>query len=165
MREIIFDTETTGLSPDEGHRMVEIGCIEMVGRSLTGRTFHAYFNPEIPMPPEAEKVHGLGDAFLADKPLFGAGVEDLLDFLGDATLVAHNAGFDMRFLNAELAMVGRPAIPMGRVIDTVAMRAPSSPDHPPASMRCASALASTAATACSTARCSMPSCWRRSISS
>lgn len=130
MREIIFDTETTGLSPDEGHRMVEIGCIEMVGRSLTGRTFHAYFNPEIPMPPEAEKVHGLGDAFLADKPLFGAGAEDLLEFLGDATLVAHNAGFDMRFLNAELAMIGKPAIPMNRVIDTVAMARAKFPGSP-----------------------------------
>ncbi|PXW76381.1 DNA polymerase-3 subunit epsilon [Blastomonas natatoria] len=130
MREIIFDTETTGLSPDEGHRMVEIGCIEMVGRSLTGRTFHAYFNPEIPMPPEAEKVHGLGDAFLADKPLFAAGVDDLLEFLGEATLVAHNAGFDMRFLNAELAMVGRPAIAMNRVIDTVAMARAKFPGSP-----------------------------------
>lgn len=130
MREIIFDTETTGLSPDEGHRMVEIGCIEMVGRSLTGRTFHAYFNPQIPMPPEAEKVHGLGDAFLADKPLFAAGVDDLIEFLGDATLVAHNAGFDMRFLNAELAMVGRPAIAMSRVIDTVAMARAKFPGSP-----------------------------------
>lgn len=110
--------------------MVEIGCIEMVGRSLTGRTFHAYFNPEIPMPPEAEKVHGLGDAFLADKPLFGAGVGDLLEFLGDATLVAHNAGFDMRFLNAELAMVGKPAIPISRVIDTVAMARAKFPGSP-----------------------------------
>ncbi len=110
--------------------MVEIGCIEMVGRSLTGRTFHAYFNPEIPMPPEAEKVHGLGDAFLADKPLFGAGVEDLLEFLGGATLVAHNAGFDMRFLNAELAMVGKPAIAMSRVIDTVAMARAKFPGSP-----------------------------------
>lgn len=130
MREIIFDTETTGLSPDEGHRMVEIGCIEMVGRSLTGRTFHAYFNPQIPMPPEAEKVHGLGDAFLADKPLFAAGVDDLIEFLGDATLVAHNAGFDMRFFNAELAMVGRPAIAMSRVIDTVAMARAKFPGSP-----------------------------------
>ncbi|WAC22874.1 DNA polymerase III subunit epsilon [Blastomonas sp. SL216] len=130
MREIIFDTETTGLSPDEGHRMVEIGCIEMVGRSLTGRTFHAYFNPQIPMPPEAERVHGLGDAFLADKPLFAAGVDDLIEFLGDATLVAHNAGFDMRFLNAELAMVGRPAIAMSRVIDTVAMARAKFPGSP-----------------------------------
>lgn len=110
--------------------MVEIGCIEMVGRSLTGRTFHAYFNPQIPMPPEAEKVHGLGDAFLADKPLFAAGVDDLIEFLGDATLVAHNAGFDMRFLNAELAMVGRPAIAMSRVIDTVAMARAKFPGSP-----------------------------------
>ncbi|WP_017671641.1 DNA polymerase III subunit epsilon [Blastomonas sp. AAP53] len=130
MREIIFDTETTGLSPDEGHRMVEIGCIEMVGRMATGRTFHAFFNPEMPMPPEAERVHGHSDAFLADKPLFAAGVDDLLEFLGDAVLVAHNAGFDMRFLNAELARVDRPAIPMTRVVDTVAMartRFPGSP--------------------------------------
>ncbi len=130
MREIIFDTETTGLSPDEGHRMVEIGCIEMVGRMATGRTFHAFFNPEMPMPPEAERVHGHSDAFLADKPLFAAGVDDLLEFLGDAVLVAHNAGFDMRFLNAELARVERTAIPMSRVVDTVAMarsRFPGSP--------------------------------------
>jgi DNA polymerase-3 subunit epsilon len=130
MREIIFDTETTGLSPDEGHRMVEIGCIEMVGRSLTGRTFHAYFHPEMPMPPEAERIHGLGDAFLADKPLFAAGVDDLLEFLGDATLVAHNASFDMRFLNAELERAGRAPLPLARVVDTVIMaraRFPGSP--------------------------------------
>ena len=130
MREIIFDTETTGLSPDEGHRMVEIGCIEMVGRMATGRTFHAFFNPQMPMPPEAERVHGHSDAFLADKPLFGARAGDLLEFLGDAQLVAHNAGFDMRFLNAELIRADRPAIPMARAVDTVAMarsRFPGSP--------------------------------------
>lgn len=130
MREIIFDTETTGLSPDEGHRMVEIGCIEMVGRMATGRIFHAFFNPQIPMPPEAERVHGHSDAFLADKPLFGARAEELLSFLGDATLVAHNAGFDMRFLNAELARVDVAPIPMARVIDTVAMARAKFPGSP-----------------------------------
>ncbi|WP_373488385.1 DNA polymerase III subunit epsilon [Blastomonas sp.] len=130
MREIIFDTETTGLSPDEGHRMVEIGCIEMVGRIATGRTFHAYFNPQMPMPPEAERVHGLADVFLADKPLFGARAEDLLTFLGDAQLVAHNAGFDMRFLNAELGRVGAGPIAMTRVVDTVAMARSKFPGSP-----------------------------------
>lgn len=130
MREIIFDTETTGLSPDEGHRMVEIGCIEMVGRMATGRTFHAFFNPEMPMPPEAERVHGHSDAFLADKPLFQECAEELLEFLGDAVLVAHNAGFDMRFVNAELARIDRPAIPMSRVIDTVAMARSKFPGSP-----------------------------------
>lgn len=130
MREIIFDTETTGLSPDEGHRMVEIGCIEMVGRMATGRTFHAFFNPEMPMPPEAERVHGHSDAFLADKPLFHERAEELLEFLGDAVLVAHNAGFDMRFVNAELARIERPAIPMSRVVDTVAMARSKFPGSP-----------------------------------
>lgn len=130
MREIIFDTETTGLSPDEGHRMVEIGCIEMIGRIATGNSFHAYFNPEMPMPPDAERIHGLGDAFLADKPLFGACTDDLLAFLGDAQLVAHNAGFDMRFLNAELARVGQPPIAMTRVVDTVVMARAKFPGSP-----------------------------------
>ncbi|GGB54527.1 DNA polymerase III subunit epsilon [Blastomonas aquatica] len=130
MREIIFDTETTGLSPDEGHRMVEIGCIEMVGRMATGRTFHAFFNPQIPMPPEAERVHGHSDAFLADKPLFHERAEDLLAFLGDAQLVAHNAGFDMRFVNAELARIGIAPIPMARVVDTVAMARSKFPGSP-----------------------------------
>lgn len=130
MREIIFDTETTGLSPEEGHRMVEIGCIEMVGRMATGRTFHAFFNPEMPMPPEAERVHGHSDAFLADKPLFGAVAGDLLEFLGDAQLVAHNAGFDMRFVNAELKRIDLPAIPMSRVVDTVAMARSKFPGSP-----------------------------------
>lgn len=130
MREVIFDTETTGLSPDEGHRMVEIGCIEMVGRMATGRTFHAFFNPQMPMPPEAERIHGHSDAFLADKPLFQDRAGELIDFLGDAPLVAHNAGFDMRFVNAELARVDLPPIPMARVIDTVAMARSKFPGSP-----------------------------------
>src|SRR4051812_22117018 len=106
MREIVFDTETTGLDPQRGDRMVEIGCFEMVNRVATGRTFHAYFNPERAMPAEAEAVHGLSDAFLADKPKFAERVADLMEFLADSPLVAHNAGFDFGFLNAELAICG-----------------------------------------------------------
>lgn len=121
MREIIFDTETTGLDPKRGDRMVEIGCFEMVNRVPTGRTFHAYFNPERPMPAEAEAVHGLSDAFLADKPRFAERVAELLEFLGDAPLVAHNAGFDFGFLNAELALCGLEAVCLSRMVDTVAL--------------------------------------------
>ena len=121
MREIIFDTETTGLDPKTGDRMVEIGCIEMVGRVETGRTFHAYFNPERDMPPEAERVHGLSAAFLSTKPKFAESADELLAFLGDAPLVAHNAGFDFGFLNAELERIGRAPIDMERMVDTVAL--------------------------------------------
>lgn len=121
MREIIFDTETTGLDPNNGDRLVEIGCIEMVDRVATGETFHAYFNPERPMAAAAQAVHGLSDAFLADKPLFPARAEELLVFLGDAPLVAHNASFDFGFLNAELARCGRAGIDRARMIDTVAL--------------------------------------------
>ena len=108
MREIIFDTETTGFDPKTGDRLVEIGCIELVDRRETGQTFHAYFNPERDMPAAAEAVHGLSIQFLSDKPLFAARVDDLMDFLGDAPLVAHNAAFDFGFVNAELARGGRP---------------------------------------------------------
>lgn len=121
MREIIFDTETTGLDPKSGDRMVEIGCIEMVGRVETGRTFHAFFNPDRDMPPEAERVHGLSAAFLATKPRFAQSVDELLEFLGDAPLVAHNAGFDFGFLNNELELIGRAPIAMDRMVDTVAI--------------------------------------------
>lgn len=121
MREIIFDTETTGLDPLNGDRLVEIGCIELVNRVPTGRTFHAYYNPERAMPAEAEAVHGLSDRFLADKPLFAAGVEELLDFLEDSSLVAHNARFDFGFLNAELRRCQRTEVGMERMIDTVAI--------------------------------------------
>ena len=120
-REIIFDTETTGLDPKSGDRMVEIGCIEMIGRVETGRTFHAYFNPERDMPVEAERVHGLSAAFLAAKPRFAECADELLAFLGDSMLVAHNAGFDFGFLNNELALIGREAISLERMIDTVAI--------------------------------------------
>jgi DNA polymerase-3 subunit epsilon len=119
MREIIFDTETTGLDPKTGDRMVEIGCVEMVGRVETGRTFHAYFNPERDMPIEAERVHGLSSEFLATKPRFAELADELLEFLGDAPLVAHNAGFDFGFLNNELERIGRTPIDMERMVDTV----------------------------------------------
>ena len=119
MREVIFDTETTGLDPTTGDRMVEIGCVEMVGRVETGRTFHAYFNPERDMPIEAERVHGLSAAFLATKPRFAEQADELLAFLGDAPLVAHNAGFDFGFLNNELEKIGRQPISMDRMVDTV----------------------------------------------
>lgn len=121
MREIIFDTETTGLDPQRGDRMVEIGCIEMVNRVTTGRTFHAYFNPERNMPAEAEAVHGLSDAFLADKPRFAEQAEALLEFIANSPLVAHNAGFDFGFLNAELAVCGLEPVCKSRMIDTVAL--------------------------------------------
>lgn len=121
MREIIFDTETTGLDPRSGDRMVEIGCIEMVNRTATGQTFHAYFNPDRPMPAEAEAVHGLSDAFLADKPAFAERAQELIAFLEDAPLVAHNASFDFSFLNAEFEICGLPAISDARKVDTLAL--------------------------------------------
>ncbi len=121
MREIIFDTETTGFDPLTGDRMVEIGCIEMVGRVMTGATFHCYFNPERAMPAAAEAVHGLSDTFLSDKALFASQADALLEFLGDAPLVAHNASFDFGFLNMELVRAGRAAVDMGRMVDTIAI--------------------------------------------
>ncbi|MBD3729849.1 MAG: DNA polymerase III subunit epsilon [Sphingomonadales bacterium] len=121
MREIVFDTETTGLDPRSGDRLVEIGCIELLNRVPSGATFHAYCNPQRDMPEAAEAVHGLSSAFLSDKPLFGELAEDLLAFLGDSPLVAHNAGFDFGFLNNELAMVGLAEISLDRMVDTVAI--------------------------------------------
>ena len=121
MREIVFDTETTGLDPSSGDRMVEIGCIEMVNRVPTGETFHAYVNPERDMPAGAEAVHGLSAAFLSDKPRFHEIAEALLAFIGDSPLIAHNAAFDFGFLNAELAICERDAVCLTRMIDTVAI--------------------------------------------
>ena len=121
MREIVFDTETTGLSPAAGDRMVEIGCIEMIGRVETGRHFHCYFNPERPMPSEAEAVHGLSDTFLSDKPRFADKVEELLEFIGESPLVAHNASFDFGFLNHELERCGRGNVCMTRMVDTLVL--------------------------------------------
>jgi DNA polymerase-3 subunit epsilon len=120
MREIVLDTETTGLDPLAGHRVVEVGCIELVNTVATGQTFHAYFNPEMIMPSGAEDVHGLTDEFLADKPLFAERIEELLAFLGDAQLVIHNAQFDIGFLNAELERTGRAKLG-NPYVDTVSV--------------------------------------------
>lgn len=121
MREIIFDTETTGFDSQGGDRMVEIGCIEMIDRVMTGDIFHCYFNPQRPMPLAAQQVHGLSDIFLSDKPLFAEKAGDLLRFLGDAPLVAHNAAFDFGFLNMELQQSALPPIAMDRMVDTIAI--------------------------------------------
>ena len=122
MREIVFDTETTGFDFPSGDRLVEIGCVELVNRVETGRTFHAYFHPERPMPAEAQAVHGLSDAFLSDKPLFTHLVADLLAFIGDdVPLVAHNAGFDFGFLNGEIGRCGHPVVCTTRMVDTLAI--------------------------------------------
>lgn len=121
MREIIFDTETTGFDAQNGDRMVEIGCIEMIDRIETGNSFHCYYNPERSMPKAAEEVHGLTDIFLSDKKLFADGADELLEFLGDAKLVAHNAQFDFGFINAELQRCGREPVSQFRMIDTLAI--------------------------------------------
>jgi DNA polymerase-3 subunit epsilon len=121
MREIVFDTETTGLNPAGGDRLVEIGCVEMFNRVETGRHYHAYFNPDRTMPSEAEAVHGLSSMFLSDKPRFLEKADELLDFLGDAPLVAHNASFDFGFLNHELGLCGRPTICTSRMVDTLVL--------------------------------------------
>lgn len=120
MREIVLDTETTGFKADEGDRLVEIGCIELVNHIPTGRHYHVYINPERAMPEEAFKVHGLSDEFLKDKPVFAAVAQEFCDFIGEDPLVIHNAQFDLGFLNAELArLAGFPHIAMERAIDTV----------------------------------------------
>jgi DNA polymerase III subunit epsilon len=119
MREIVFDTETTGLDPLQGDRLVEIGCVELVNRFPTGKVFHSYFNPERDMPEQAFKIHGLAGEFLKDKPLFADQAEELIAFLGDALLVAHNATFDIGFLNAELERAGRAAVSRERMVDTL----------------------------------------------
>jgi DNA polymerase III subunit epsilon len=121
MREIVFDTETTGLSFSSGDRLVEIGCVELVNRVLTGRSYHAYICPERPMPVEAFNVHGLSEIFLSDKPKFPEVVEDLLEFIGDSPMIAHNANFDFGFINGELTRCGRPIVDLGRMVDTLAL--------------------------------------------
>ena len=118
-REIILDTETTGLDPATGDRIAEIGAVELINHLPTGNTFHVYINPERDMPKEAEAVHGLSSAFLRDKPVFSAIVQDFLDFIGDAALIIHNASFDMAFINAELGFLRLPSIPPERVVDTL----------------------------------------------
>ena len=130
MREIVLDTETTGFEPSEGHRIVEIGAVELMNHMPTGRTYHQYLNPERPMPTAAFEVHGLGDDFLRDKPLFATCARAFLAFVGDAKMIIHNAAFDMKFLNAELQRAGLPALPMAQAVDTVAMTRAKFPGSP-----------------------------------
>ena len=130
MREIVLDTETTGFEPLQGDRIVEIGCVELFNHMPTGRTYHQYLNPQRPMPSEAFAVHGLGDDFLRDKPLFASIARAFLDFIGDAQLVIHNAKFDMGFLNAELTASGHAALPMARALDTVGLARQKFPGSP-----------------------------------
>lgn len=119
MREIVFDTETTGLDPYAGHRIVELGCVELINHLPTGRHFHRYLNPERPMPKEAEQIHGLTDDFLKDKPLFKHEAQGFLEFIGESPLIIHNAAFDMKFINAELEWAGFAALETARALDTV----------------------------------------------
>lgn len=119
MREIVLDTETTGLDPDTGDRIVEIGCLELINHVPTGRTLHHYINPERDMPQAAFEVHGLSTEFLSGYPVFAALAEEIVEFLGDAVLVIHNASFDMKFINSELRRLSRPEIPMTQALDTV----------------------------------------------
>lgn len=121
MREIIFDTETTGFDPHSGDRMVEMGCIEMIDRVATGNSYHCYYNPQRNMPAQAEQVHGLSEKFLSEKPLFSEKTAELLEFIQDSNLVAHNASFDFGFLNAELLRCELPPISMDRMVDTLAI--------------------------------------------
>lgn len=131
MREIVLDTETTGLDPYADHRLVEIGCIELINHMPTGRQYHQYINPERPMPKEAFDVHGLGDDFLKDQPVFAEVADDFLEFIGDdSVLVIHNAAFDMKFLNAELEWLNKPRIAMDRALDTVQMARKKFPGSP-----------------------------------
>ena len=121
MREVVLDTETTGLDPRAGHRIVEIGCYELINHIATGRHYHTYLNPERDMPPEAEAVHGLSADFLRDKPRFADVAGAFLEFIGDSPLVIHNAEFDLRFLNAELERLSLPPLTPERAIDTLVL--------------------------------------------
>lgn len=132
MREVVLDTETTGLDPQRGDRIVEIGCVELANHVPTGRELHLYINPERDMPEEAFRVHGLSEEFLADKPVFAAVADQIVDFLGSDPLVIHNASFDMGFLNAELRAAGRDPLPDDRAVDTLRMaqkRFPGAPNN------------------------------------
>jgi DNA polymerase III subunit epsilon len=130
MREIILDTETTGLDPRQGHRVVEIGCLELLNHIPTGAQYHTYLDPERDMPADAFAVHGLSAAFLTGKPVFAQAVEEFLDFVGDARLVIHNAEFDLRFLNFELERLGFPIFPSSRAVDTIAIARRKFPGAP-----------------------------------
>ena len=130
VREIVLDTETTGLDPFQGHRLVEIGCIELINRIPTGQSFHRYLNPEREVPAEAVAIHGLSGEFLKDKPFFGEIVEDLIAFISDAPLIAHNALFDLAFLNAELERVGKILVQRERLVDTLLLARRKYPGAP-----------------------------------
>lgn len=132
MREIVLDTETTGLNPydDPRHRIVEIGAVEVFNQVATGKTYHQYIQPERDMPKEAFEVHGIGEDFLADKPVFAAIAQDFLDFVGDSQMVIHNAEFDMRFLNAELEWAGKPTLPNSQALDTLKIARKKFPGSP-----------------------------------
>jgi DNA polymerase-3 subunit epsilon len=163
MREIVLDTETTGLNPFDGHRIVEIGAVELWHQVPTGRTYHQYINPERDMPEEAFNVHGISEAFLADKPVFRAIAQAFIDFVEDSKLVIHNASFDMRFLNAELEWAGSAHLPADQAIDTLEIARRRFPDRPHRWMRSAGGSGSTIPCARSTARCSTPRSSRTSI--
>lgn len=130
MRELVLDTETTGFEPGEGDRIVEIGAVELFNHVPTGRTYHQYINPQRAMPKGAFDVHGLGDKFLADKPVFKAIAQEFVDFVGDAKLIIHNAAFDMKFLNAELRWVGMTELPMDQAVDTLTIARRKFPGSP-----------------------------------
>jgi DNA polymerase III subunit epsilon len=130
MREIVLDTETTGLDPADGHRVLEIGAVEIVHQSLTGKVFHTLINPERDVPEEAARVHGHTASVLKDKPVFASIVDDFLAFVGDSKLVIHNAEFDMRFVNAELTRLGLATLSMDRVVDTLALARKKHPGAP-----------------------------------
>ena len=130
MREIVLDTETTGFEPSEGHRLVEIGAVELFNHMPTGQTFHVYLNPERSMPREAFEVHGLGDDFLRDKPLFKHEAQNFLNFIKDSKLIIHNAAFDMKFLNCELKAHGFPTIPTTQALDTLHIARSKFPGSP-----------------------------------
>ncbi|MGR3272978.1 DNA polymerase III subunit epsilon [Thalassococcus profundi] len=130
MREIVLDTETTGFDPESGDRIVEIGAVELFNHVSTGRTYHQYINPERTMPQEAFEVHGLGDDFLRDKPVFAKIADDFLAFVQDSKLVIHNASFDMKFLNAELGWLKKRQLPMDQAVDTLAIARKKFPGSP-----------------------------------
>jgi DNA polymerase-3 subunit epsilon len=130
MREIVLDTETTGLDPYQGHRLIEVGCIELLNRIPSGQTFHRYVNPGRDVPAEAFAIHGLSDEFLKDKPRFDEVADDLIAFIGEAPLVAHNAAFDLNFINAEFERAGRAVIARERMVDTLLLARRKHPGSP-----------------------------------
>ena len=165
LREIVFDTETTGLSPENGDRLVEIGAVELINHIPTGRTYHQYINPERSVPEEVVAVHGLTEEFLKDYPVFAEVAAAFVEFVGeDGILVAHNASFDIKFINFELKKLGRAEYEWDRVVDTLEIARKKFPGAKTPSMRCAKGSTLTTATAPNTGRCLTPNCWPTSIS-